>query len=113
MLWICTKCWTIMPRAEAEALAVGGKDAITTRCRCSSCGTIGQFASDSSEEFCGFANDLAFDAFAAHLQKAGYEGFAPIYSQECDHGDHAHCAGKNRLRRLVILAKVRQSPQYR
>jgi hypothetical protein len=84
-----------MPRAEAEALAVGGKDAATARCRCSSCGAIGQFASDSSEEWRDFANDLVFDAYAAHLQKAGYEVRA--YSHECDNGDHEHCPDKNRL----------------
>ena len=37
-----------------------------------------------------FANDLLFEQFAAALQEAGYD--VPLYSAECDHGDHVHCA---------------------
>ena len=59
-------------------------------------GAIGQFASSLSDQWQEFVNDLVFDAFAASLQKAGYE--VEMYSRECDHGDHERCAGKNRLR---------------
>ena len=86
-----------MPRAEAEVLATtDGMRAATAQWKCSACGASGHFAPDSSDEFAEFANDLVFDAYAAHLQKAGYE--VEMYSQECDHGDHNHCPGKNRSR---------------
>jgi hypothetical protein len=86
-----------MPRAEAEVLATtDGMRAATAQWKCSSCRAIGHFAPDSSDEFWEFANDLVFDAYAAHLQKAGYE--VEMYSQECDHGDHEHCRAKNRVR---------------
>ena len=58
-----------MPRMEAEILAsTGGTHPDTTGRKCSSCGAIGKFASDSSDEFREFANDLVFWAYAAHLQ---------------------------------------------
>ena len=95
MKWVCTKCWAIMPRAEAEKLSVkDGTNADAPDWRCSSCGAVGEFASDSSVEWGQFANDLLFDQFAASVQKAGYE--VEVYSQQCDHGDHEHCSGKNR-----------------
>jgi len=97
MKWICTKCWTIMPRAVVEVLAAAdGNDPGIAHWICSSCSAIGHFASDSSDEWGQFANDLVFDAYAAHLQNAGYE--VDVYSQECDYQDHDHCPGKNRLR---------------
>jgi hypothetical protein len=86
-----------MPRAEAEVLSsTGGTHPDTTDRKCLSCGAVDKFASDSSDEWSEFASDLIFKAFAAHLRKAGYE--IEVYSQECDHGDHCHCPGSNRLR---------------
>ena len=56
---------------------------------------FGQFASDSSPEWAEFANDLGFEALATSRQEAGYEVLE--YSAQCDHGDHGHCTGKNRI----------------
>ena len=85
-----------MPRAEAEVLASTDRThAERADWQCTSCGAVGTFASDSSDEWRQFANDLLFDQFAASVQRAGYE--VEAYSQQCDHGDHEHCSGKNRL----------------
>ena len=94
--WICRKCWRIMPRTEAEKrsadqCAPGG----TADWKCSSCGAVGEFASDSSPEWAEFANDLVHEAYSEALQQAGYEVLE--YSAQCDHGDHGHCTGKNRI----------------
>ncbi len=85
-----------MPRTEADKRSVdlcapGG----TTDWKCSSCGAIGQFASDSSPQWAEFANDLVLEAYLAALQQAGYE--VVEYSAQCAHGNHGLCAGKNRL----------------
>jgi hypothetical protein len=85
-----------MPRTEAEKRSVDQCPPGGTRdWKCSSCGAIGQFVSDSSPEWAEFANDLVLEAYSAALRRAGYEVVA--YSSDCDHGDHGHCAGKNRL----------------
>lgn len=95
-LWLCRKCWRIMPRTEAEKLPLRQcAPSGTTDWKCSACGAIGQFAPDSSPEFARFANDLVFGAYAARLQEAGYEVLE--YSAQCDHGNHGHCTGKSRL----------------
>src|SRR5215470_3924267 len=95
-LWLCTKCWKIMPRADAEKLSLDQCALTGTRdWKCSSCGAIGQFESDRSPKFWEFANDVIFPALAANMQEAGYE--VPQYSSQCDKGDHQHCPGTNRL----------------
>jgi len=93
--WICTRCWKIMPRAEAEHLELDQSHLTVQDLRCSSCNAVGQFVPSSSPEFEEFANDLLFEAFAASLQRAGYEVL--MYSAECDQGNHGHCPGKHRL----------------
>jgi hypothetical protein len=68
-----------MPRAQAEKLLNSPSMLSDAKgWRCSSCGAIGHFASESSPEWVEFANDLVFEAYAAHLQKAGYE--VEVYS---------------------------------
>ncbi len=94
-LWICTSCWKIMPRAEAEHLELDQSHLTVQDLRCSSCNAVGKFVPESSPEFAEFANDLLFEAFAASLQTAGYEVL--MYSAECDQENHGHCPGKNRL----------------
>jgi hypothetical protein len=85
-----------MPRADAEKLSLAqGASSGTADWKCSSCGAIGQFASDSSPQFAELANDLLFEALAASIQEAGYEVLA--YSAQCDKGDHGRCLGTNRL----------------
>jgi len=94
-LWLCTKCWRILPRADAEKLSLAqGAPTGAADWKCPSCGAIGQFASDSSPEFAEFANDLVFSALAASMQEAGYDVLA--YSAQCDKGDHEQCPGTNR-----------------
>ena len=86
-----------MPRADAEKLSLAhGAPSGTPDWKCSSCGAIGQFASDSSPVFAEFANDLVFEALAANIREAGYDVLA--YSTQCDKGDHEQCPGTNRLR---------------
>jgi len=85
-----------MPRTEAEKrsadqCAPGG----TADWKCSSCGAVSEFASDSSPEWAEFANDLVHEAYSAALQQAGYDVLEN--SAQCDHGDHGHCTGKNRI----------------
>jgi hypothetical protein len=94
-LWICTNCWKILPRAEAEHLVLDRSQLTVQGLTCSSCNAFGQFVPDSSPEFAEFANDLLFEAFAARLQEAGYEVL--MYSAQYDQGNHGHCPGKNRL----------------
>ena len=95
MKWVCTKCWAIRPRAEGERLPVkDGTHAESADGRCSSCGAVGKFASDSSHEWGQCENEILFDQFTANVQKAGYD--VEWYSQQCDHGDHEHCSGKSR-----------------
>ena len=85
-----------MPRIEAEKRS--GDQSLPSKAKewtCSACGNAGCFASDSSPAFGEFANDLVFEAYAASLQKAGYE--IDMYSAECDRGNHSDCPGRNRL----------------
>lgn len=83
-----------MPRTESEQLAHRG-DVAVRDLKCPSCSAVGQLVPESSSEFAEFANDLVFSSYAAKLQEAGYEVLA--YSAQCDHRDHRHCDGKNRL----------------
>jgi hypothetical protein len=107
-LWLCTKCWRIMPRADAEKLSLAqGASSGTADWNCSSCGAIGQFASDSSPQFAEFANDLVFEALAASIREAGYEVLA--YSAQCDKGDHGHCPGTNNRLTAECLCECHRS----
>lgn len=95
-----------MPRTEAETVP-DRRNVLseTGNWKCSACGAIGQFASESSAEWAEFANDLVFEAYAASLQKAGYE--VKLYSAECDHGNHDHCSGKNPVEAIPFLQDCR------
>jgi hypothetical protein len=85
-----------MPRVEAEKLPMDQCTANETKdWRCSWCGAIGQFASESIPEWHEFVVDLTYEDLAARLQEAGYEVI--MYSAECDRGDHGDCFGKNRV----------------
>jgi|SRR5271157_4447386 len=93
--WLCTACRNILPKAEAEARTLRASEPSELgEWLCPQCSAIGQFVSDLSPEWADMANDLVFEAYAASLQKAGYEVI--LYSAECDREDHQQCKGKNR-----------------
>jgi hypothetical protein len=94
-LWVCTMCWTIMPRIEAEKRSGPSSASSVIDWKCAKCGAIDNFADDTSPEFADFANDLVFEAYASHLQEAGYE--IHQYSENCDVGRHSECHGESRM----------------
>lgn len=98
-IWICSNCWAVMPRVQAELLSarVGQGDAKEPSCR--KCGAVGKFVLDSSPEGAGRILDLTSRAWAASLRAAGYEVVA--YSAACDRGDHQQCDGKNRMKSVA------------
>jgi hypothetical protein len=94
-MWVCTKCWTIMPRIEAEKRSGPSSASSVIDWKCAKCGAIDNFADDTSPEFADFANDLVFEAYASHLQEAGYA--IHQYSEHCDVGRHSDCHGESRM----------------
>ena len=125
--WICTNCYHFRSRAVVEALpneffdSLAGEwntwearqeyelraCAATATWVCEHCAATGSFVPEDSPTGGGIMNDLIYETIAAKLQEAGYP--VDAFSAECDLGDHAHCAGRNRFQSGTFLDRCQCS----